>query len=181
MSSLRTCTTFLRSARLLTSHQANLSRSALVFSDMQLKDKLKEAKQLGGLEGVKPAAGLITVEGPPDVALTGGMPDEERKERVVRIYKPAKNAMQSGTAGIKRWKIEFDNQQRWENHLMGWASTADPVSNVLIDFADKEDAIAFAERHGWEYVLEDPKERAPKTKSYALNFAWNKRTRKSTK
>jgi NADH dehydrogenase (ubiquinone) Fe-S protein 4 len=109
------------------------------------------------------------------------MPDQERRERVVRIYKPAKNAMQSGTAGIKRWKIEFDNQQRWENNLTGWASTADPVSNTLLDFADKEDAIAFAERHGWEYVLEDPKKRAPKTKSYALNFAWNKRTRKSTK
>ena len=80
-----------------------------------------------------------------------------------------------------RWKIEFDNQQRWENNLMGWASSADPVSNVLLDFASKEDAVAFAERHGWVYELEDPKERAPKTKSYALNFAWNKRTRKSTK
>ena len=80
-----------------------------------------------------------------------------------------------------RWKIEFDNQQRWENNLMGWSSSADPVSNVLLDFASKEDAVAFAERHNWEYQLEDPKERAPKTKSYALNFAWNKRTRKSTK
>eukprot|EP00091_Calanus_sinicus_P018552 TRINITY_DN4277_c0_g1_i2.p1 TRINITY_DN4277_c0_g1~~TRINITY_DN4277_c0_g1_i2.p1 ORF type:complete len:180 (-),score=90.87 TRINITY_DN4277_c0_g1_i2:90-629(-) len=170
----------LKSTRLISSHQANLSRSALVFSDIQLKDKLKEAKKLETMPGPT-SSGLITVEGPPDVALTSGMPDQERKERVVRIYKPAKNAMQSGTAGIKRWKIEFDNQQRWENNLMGWASTADPVSNILLDFADKEDAIAFAERHGWEFVLEDPKERAPKTKSYALNFAWNKRTRKSTK
>ena len=68
-----------------------------------------------------------------------------------------------------------------ENNLMGWASSADPVSNILMDFATKEDAVAFAERHGWEYELEDPKERLPKAKSYALNFAWNKRTRKSTK
>merc|ERR1712128_88735 len=142
--------------------------------------QLKEPKRLEIIEKATPG-GLITVEGAPDVSLTSGMPEEERKERVVRIYKPAKNAMQSGTAGIKRWKIEFDNQQRWENNLMGWSSTADPVSNVLLDFADKEDAIAFAERHGWEFILEDPKERAPKTKSYALNFAWNKRTRKSTK
>merc|ERR1712226_1294061 len=131
--------------------------------------------------GIKPASGLITVEGAMDVALTSGMPEEERKERLVRIFKPAKNAMQSGTAGIKRWKIEFDNQQRWENNLMGWSSSADPLSNMLIDFATKEDAVAFAERHGWAYELEDPKERAPKTKSYALNFSWNKRTRKSTK
>ena len=64
---------------------------------------------------------------------------------------------------------------------MGWASSGDPVSNLLLDFATKEDAIGFAERNGYEYVLEDPKERNPKAKSYALNFAWNKRTRKSTK
>merc|ERR1712059_90437 len=125
--------------------------------------------------------GLITVEGAVDVTVTSGMPEGERKERLVRIYKPAKNAMQSGTAGIKRWKIEFDNQQRWENNLMGWASSADPVPNLLLDFATKEAAIQFAEKNGWEYELEDPKERAPKTKSYALNFSWNKRTRKSTK
>ena len=90
----------LRSTRVISSHQASLSRSALVFSDIQLKDKLKEAKKLEAMPA--PASGLITVSGPPDVALTSGMPHQERKERVVRIYKPAKNAMQSGTAGIKR-------------------------------------------------------------------------------
>merc|ERR1712059_14829 len=139
--------------------------------------RLETSDLLGG----KVSTGLITVDGPADVSLTSGMPEEERKERLVRIYKPAKNAMQSGTAGIKRWKIEFDNQQRWENHLMGWSSSGDPLSNVLLDFSSKEDAILFAERQGWDFMLEDPKERAPKTKSYALNFAWNKRTRKSTK
>jgi hypothetical protein len=103
MSSLRTtCTFLLRSNRLMTCQQANLSRSALVFSDMQLKDKLKDPKKLEVHSPTQTSAGLITVEGPPDVALTSGMPDEERRQRVVRIYKPAKNAMQSGTAGIKR-------------------------------------------------------------------------------
>ena len=38
---------------------------------------------------------------------------------------------------------------------MGWASSADPVSNLLLDFASKEDAVAFAERNGYEYVLEE--------------------------
>ena len=42
------------------------------------------------------------MEGAADVTVSSGMPEEERKSRVVRIYKPAKNAMQSGTAGIKR-------------------------------------------------------------------------------
>ena len=90
----------LRSTRVISSHQASLSRSALVFSDIQLKDNLKEAKKLEAMPA--PPSGLITASGPPDVALTSGMPDQERRERVVRIYKPVKNAMQSGTAGIKR-------------------------------------------------------------------------------
>ena len=69
---------------------------------IQVKDKLKEPK-IVNQSGDKAVAGLIEVEGAPDVAITSGMPDEERVTRLVRIYKPAKNAMQSGTAGIKRY------------------------------------------------------------------------------
>lgn len=36
---------------------------------------------------------------------------------------PAKNAMQSGTDNIGQWEMEFDTRERWENPLMGWAST----------------------------------------------------------
>merc|ERR1712203_1327740 len=101
-------------------------------------------------------------------------------ERYVRVYRPAKNAMQSGTAGVRRWRLEFETRERWENNLMGWASTGDPLSNMIVDFATKEEAVAFVEKNGWDYWVEDPKERAPKVKSYALNFSWNRRTRKST-
>ena len=104
--SLRTgALSLLRTTRIVTSHQAqaSLSRSALVFSDIQVRDKLKEAKsQVVSQPGDKALAGYIEVEGAPDVTITSGMPDEERITRTVRIYKPAKNAMQSGTAGIKR-------------------------------------------------------------------------------
>ncbi|XP_023321360.1 NADH dehydrogenase [ubiquinone] iron-sulfur protein 4, mitochondrial [Eurytemora carolleeae] len=163
---------------------ASLSRSIPVLSDIQIKDKAKEVKKFSESEILgqhQTSGGLITVEGPEDHSLISGMPEEHTLERTVRIYKPAKNAMQSGTAGIKRWRIEFDTRERWENNLMGWSSSADPLSNTLLDFANKEDAIKFAEKNSWTYSLEDPKERAPKSKSYALNFAWNKRTRKSTK
>ena len=104
--SLRTgALSLLRTTRIVTSHQAqaSLSRSALVFSDIQVRDKLKEAKsQVVSQPEDKALAGYIEVEGAPDVTITSGMPDEERITRTVRIYKPAKNAMQSGTAGIKR-------------------------------------------------------------------------------
>jgi len=181
---LRSALPLLRCSRgVLNGQAAAFSRCNPALSDIQIKDKLGAGRALKASEvaGTKQLSELIEVDGPADVTTTSGMPDAERKERQVRIFKPAKNPMQSGTAGIKRWKIEFDNQQRWENNLMGWSSTADPLSNMVLDFATKEDAMAFAEKHGWAYELEDPKERVPKTKSYALNFSWSKRTRKSTK
>ena len=53
-----------------------------------------------------------------------------------------------------RWKIEFDTRERWENNLMGWSSSGDPLSNMQLDFATKEEAVAFAEKNSWDYVLE---------------------------
>jgi NADH dehydrogenase (ubiquinone) Fe-S protein 4 len=52
-----------------------------------------------------------------------GVPQEQLKSRTVRIFSPAKNAMQSGTFKTNKWRIEFDTQERWENPLMGWTST----------------------------------------------------------
>jgi NADH dehydrogenase (ubiquinone) Fe-S protein 4 len=41
-----------------------------------------------------------------------GVPEEHTKERYVRIYRPAKNPMQSGTANIKKWKIDFETRYK---------------------------------------------------------------------
>lgn len=65
---------------------------------------------------------------------------------------PAKNSMQSGTFKTQVWRIEFDNRERWENPLMGWSSTGDPLSNTLTDFTDVEDAIAFVEKNGQSFA-----------------------------
>lgn len=40
---------------------------------------------------------------------------------------------------------------------MGWTSTGDPYANVgdaSLSFDSQEAAIAFAERHGWEYTVQ---------------------------
>lgn len=58
-----------------------------------------------------------------DISSLSGVPEEHIKTRTVRIFVPARNAMQSGTYGLRRWKIEFDVRERWENPLMGWIST----------------------------------------------------------
>ncbi|XP_042731189.1 NADH dehydrogenase [ubiquinone] iron-sulfur protein 4, mitochondrial [Lagopus leucura] len=124
---------------------------------------------------------LITVDEKLDISTLTGVPDEHIKTRRVHIFVPARNAMQAGVNNTKKWKMEFDNRERWENPLMGWASTADPLSNLLLTFSTKEDAIAFAEKNGWSYDVEEKKIPKPKSKSYGANFSWNKRTRVSTK
>ena len=57
-----------------------------------------------------------------DVSMLSGVPEEQLKSRRIRIYTPAKNAMQSGTHRTHKWRIEFDTRERWENPLMGWTS-----------------------------------------------------------
>lgn len=116
-----------------------------------------------------------------DITTLTGVPEEHIKTRKVRIFVPARNNMQSGVNNTKKWKMEFDTRERWENPLMGWASTADPLSNMVLTFSAKEDAIAFAEKNGWSYDVEEKKVPKPKSKSYGANFSWNKRTRVSTK
>ncbi|KAK8970737.1 hypothetical protein KSP40_PGU003584 [Platanthera guangdongensis] len=43
-----------------------------------------------------------------------------------------------------------------ENPLMGWTSTGDPYAHVgdsALSFDGKESAMAFAEEHGWHYLV----------------------------
>uniref|UniRef100_A0A4Y7NK09 NADH dehydrogenase [ubiquinone] iron-sulfur protein 4, mitochondrial n=1 Tax=Megafenestra aurita TaxID=2291010 RepID=A0A4Y7NK09_9CRUS len=125
--------------------------------------------------------GLITVDSKVDIAITTGVPEEHIKTRLVRIWKPVKHAMQSGTNNTHKWKMEFDTRERWENPLMGWTSTGDPLSNLQLDFSTKEEAIAFCEKHGYEYSVSEVVEKQVRPKSYGANFSWNKKTRTSTK
>jgi len=123
----------------------------------------------------------ITVTAPDDITPVSGVPEEHVKSRRVRIFKPAKNAMQSGTNNTKRWRMEFETRERWENPLMGWSSSGDPLSNMNLDFLDKQDAIAFCDKNGWPWFVEEPVDKQPKKKTYGDNFSWAKNTRVSTK
>jgi NADH dehydrogenase (ubiquinone) Fe-S protein 4 len=123
----------------------------------------------------------IKVEGKEDVSMLSGVPEEQLRSRKVRIYVPAKNAMQSGTHRTHKWRIEFDTRERWENPLMGWTSSADPLSMIDVQFTNKDDAITYCERNGWEYEVDEKHEVYLKPKSYGANFSWNKKSRISTK
>lgn len=124
----------------------------------------------------------ITVPTKVDMSPINGVPEEHIKTRRVRIYQPTKNAMQSGTDNINHWQMEFDTRQRWENPLMGWSSTGDPLSNLKVEFKSPDEAIEHCEKNGWVWFLDVGKtEKDVKPKSYGNNFSWNRRTRVSTK
>lgn len=52
---------------------------------------------------------------------------------------------------------------RWENPLIGWTSTADPLENVhraTLNFHTQEDAESFCRKHGWKFEVLSPKEQS---------------------
>jgi hypothetical protein len=57
---------------------------------------------------------------------------------------------------------------------MGWQSSADTSRQVKVRFPDKQSAIAYAEAHGIEYYVTEPKQRKVKPKAYADNFAYTR-------
>jgi hypothetical protein len=88
-----------------------------------------------------------------------------------RIYQPARNAMQSGKARSKLWFLEFEPElARQIDPLMGWTSSSDMLQQVQLDFDTREEAVAYAEKHGIAYQVFEPHRPAPKSKSYSDNF-----------
>jgi hypothetical protein len=92
-----------------------------------------------------------------------------------RIFKPPKNAMQSGWANTNEWVLEFiPTSPRRPDPLMGWIGSGDTQAQVRLFFATQEEAVAFAQRNGLEYDLEVPLERRVKPKAYADNFRYGR-------
>ncbi|MFC7050325.1 ETC complex I subunit [Emcibacter nanhaiensis] len=91
----------------------------------------------------------------------------------VRIYKPAKNAMQSGTRKTSKWVLEYSPEQHKHlDPLMGWTGSGDMHGQVRLKFDSREHAIAYAEKNGLDYEVIEPHVRKPRIKSYADAFAF---------
>ncbi|PSR70500.1 hypothetical protein PHLCEN_2v13651 [Hermanssonia centrifuga] len=115
--------------------------------------------------------------------IISGAPAELR-HRAVRIFQPTRSTTQSGTGKSSRWRIDWDILQgagRWENRLMGWASSADYMQGTRMSFRSKEDAVHFAEKQGeyayplslcWDYFIEAPEVKSIPPKNYAENFVY---------
>ena len=93
----------------------------------------------------------------------------------MRIYRPARTAMQSGRANTKRWLMEYDPAEQQEaDPLMGWAGSGDTNRQLKLWFDTSEEAVAFADKKGLAYRIEAPHERVVKVKTYADNFAFTR-------
>jgi hypothetical protein len=93
-----------------------------------------------------------------------------------RIYKPARTAMQAGTAKTREWVLDYEPEQPREiEPLMGWTSSGDMRQQVRLRFPTAEEAVAYAERHGIPYQVFDAKTSARRSIAYSDNFAFTRR------
>ncbi len=95
---------------------------------------------------------------------------------MVRIFRPAKTAMQSGRGNSKMWVLEYEPAARKAaDALMGWLGSNDTTQQLRLKFATQQEAIAYAKRKGLEYQVIEPACKKPVSiKNYADNFRFDK-------
>jgi hypothetical protein len=95
---------------------------------------------------------------------------------LARIYRPAKTAMQSGKAKSQQWTLEFEPAEaRVSDPLMGWTQTGDMNGQVRLAFDTREEAVAYAQKHGIAFEVLPQKTPKKIIKAYADNFAFGRR------
>ena len=89
---------------------------------------LQGEKPIPGADETKTYAAVPTPppedQAPVPVDVVSGAP-EDLHRRTVRIYRPAKSAMQSGLHGNLYWRLDWDvrpDDNRWEHPVMFWAA-----------------------------------------------------------
>ncbi len=94
-----------------------------------------------------------------------------------RIYRPSKNAMQSGQGKSQDWVLEFEQEAaKRVDPLMGWTSTSDMNSSqVHLKFETQDAAVAYAKEHNIPYQILEQTKGERIAKSYSDNFAFQRR------
>lgn len=88
-----------------------------------------------------------------------------------RIYRPARNAMQSGKGKTKRWVLVHEPAAAREvEPLMGYTSSSDMNAQIRLSFDTLEEAEAYARKAGLAYTVQPVHEPTPKRVSYPDNF-----------
>jgi hypothetical protein len=94
-----------------------------------------------------------------------------------RIYRPARNAMQSGKGKSRSWILVFEPETpRSIDPLMGYTSSTDMAQQVKLSFETQEEAEAYAQRNGIPYSVQPAHDATPKRVSYPDNFRSDRKT-----
>ena len=95
---------------------------------------------------------------------------------LARIYQPAKTAMQSGRALTRKWVLEFEPKSAPQiEPLMGWTSSGDMLQQVRLEFDTREEAVAYAEKHGIAFQVFEPHESKVRARAYSDNFRFDRK------
>ena len=95
---------------------------------------------------------------------------------LARIYKPSRSAMQSGRAKAEDWILEFEPASaRTPDPLMGWSSSNDTQTQVVLRFPHRDEAVAYAQKNGIPFQLFEPRVQRKIIKAYADNFAYQRK------
>ncbi len=94
---------------------------------------------------------------------------------VARIFKPARNAMQSGKGKAERWMLTYEPEVPLAvEPLMGYTSSADMKRQIKLHFDTQEEAVAYAQKNGIPYQVFEPHQDARRKISYSDNFRYGR-------
>jgi hypothetical protein len=90
---------------------------------------------------------------------------------IARISELERKTTQSGKANSGRWLLEFERQEPLRaDPLTGWNGSGDTRPQVRMNFATKEVAIAYCDKHGLDYHVVAAAPVRLKIQAYADNF-----------
>ena len=78
--------------------------------------------------------------------------------------------MQSGKSKSKKWVLEFETLDNGVNPFMGWETSNDTMSEVKLEFNNKDLAINYAKKNNINYFVIEPQKTKIIKKSYTDNF-----------
>jgi hypothetical protein len=94
-----------------------------------------------------------------------------------RIYRPARNAMQSGKGKSQNWVLVHEpSAPRDIEPLMGYTGSGDMRQQIKLSFDTLEAAEAYAQKNGIAYMVQPAHEPTPKRQSYTDNFRADRKT-----
>jgi hypothetical protein len=94
-----------------------------------------------------------------------------------RIYRPARNAMQSGKGKSKQWVLVHEIATPGGiDPLMGYTSSVDTRQQVKLAFETLDAAEAYAKKNGIPYSVQPAHEPSVKRVSYPDNFRADRKT-----